>query len=87
MVGDTLSPVQLISVRLFLSALTHNCPANGSRKAEAPWIGRSAYGHYGSTVELSAWAAHYAAFSQDAYYCPRVEGRWWAEGRRVGEIC
>ena len=87
MVGDTLSPVQLMSVRLFLSGLAHDCPVNGSRKAEAPWIGRSAYGHYGPTMELSAWAAHYAPFSQYAYYCPCVEGRWWAEGRRVGEIC
>ena len=86
MVGDTLSPVQLMSVRLFHSALTYNCPANGSGKAEASWIGRSAHGHYGSTVELSARSAHYAALSQYAYYWP-CEGRRWAEGRRMGEIC
>jgi hypothetical protein len=63
MVGDTLNPVKMVSVRLLPSLLTPNCPTNGSRKAEARWIGRSAHGHNGPTVELSAWAAYYAPFS------------------------
>jgi hypothetical protein len=45
------------------------------------WIGRPAYGHDGPAVELSVWAAYDAAFGQSA-----CEGRWQAEGRRVGEV-
>jgi len=62
MVGDTLSPVQLMSVRLFLFLYTQFC-CDQFKETEAFWIGRSAHGYNGPTVELSAWAAHYAALS------------------------